>query len=960
MANRVRTTTTVDEKKEQIRDEIILNRELLYTKDKEAMYIKYNNELVPVGGSLKQNYLEAGDNIEIHRRDENDEVIYPEIVRLADDIDINTCTLGKFSDTHRWKGTYKLGELNDNQKLFILTKRTDINEEIKGFIGGEILIKMITDKDEELYGHFAMTCASTGSWSLKGASGTANNVRMCRCKRLSDEEMFYGLKIPVGPFENYGTVDHPTHEITDLFSYVGLRSAEDSSHLWIYTSDTKYMALEKEDHIDDVVWKAAAGDADGLHMSRDLWTAGFDNYDWMVGFSENHPDMFGEETESEWANLIGKGYKIGLVMDTAEGMSSAYKVHATTSSIYLRRTGNHAFRLQRGTGDNWWTPRYDFTDRGYESQIYPDNPKPASNYNHWYTMPMPNFFNVLGITPEGDWTQYNNNNYLFGMRIYTNGDSTRITVVAIMRNTNALPQVKAINAEDTDIEFNWDSSLVNLKNGNTDGWDVAYPAMPQNTDVDIFKFIDRTAVPQKLGLQLRVVSIGVYDEDNNPVETDLDFTKFDNSYLTNNYNFIMSLGNNRVPVFGNNVGHPYGIPILLYEGQEDVTQDDRTTLLGEQRAAYDQTVHHYSVEAYMDELNIKHAEFWFNGWKDIPESLQLESYADEDFDYVVLSDSSTDNDYYAETRYFGTVNEYLNAQTGLASMQDTGEDNAPYKIIITQEYLSMQDLRNIASMVQHLERQVSLDLSRCTVRNDARVWNSAIFEGCVSLRELAIPKGVVEFGQGIFKWCTYMRKLDLTPSANTLTTIGGTAWEQNAGFLVSTRVTQLIIPPNVNFLRNYLVYASNLKSLIFLHDKNTSFIEDQSNATAAARVGKLSIAEWAWIGQTNSSGALTYELPEGFHLFFSSSFWNEGRSAGNNNGQPNRNGSGWDWYPNDANRTRWNKRVIDSIAIYPQDGTQEEWQAFDDQYHWGEDLINQVRAYFGHLDPIEIKQKLAY
>ena len=340
--------------------------------------------------------------------------------------------------------------------------------------------------------------------------------------------------------------------------------------------------------------------------------------------------------------------------------------------------------------------------------------------------------------------------------------------------------------------------------------------------------------------------------------------------------------------------------------------------------------------------------------------MQLESYTDEDFDYVVLSDSSTDNDYYAETRYFGTVNEYLNAQTGLPSMQDTGEDNAPYKIIITQEYLSMQDLRNIASMVQHLERQVSLDLSRCTVRSDARVWNSAIFEGCVSLRELAIPKGVVEFGQGIFKWCTYMRKLDLTPSADTLTTIGGTAWEQNAGFLVSTRVTQLIIPPKVNFLRNYLVYASNLKSLIFLHDKNTSFIEDQSNASAAARVGKLSIAEWAWIGQTNSSGALTYELPEGFHLFFSSSFWNEGRSAGNNSGQLNRNGSGWDWYPNDANRTRWNKRVIDSIAIYPQDGTQEEWQAFDDQYHWGEDLINQVRAYFGHLDPIEIKQKLAY
>ena len=444
----------------------------------------------------------------------------------------------------------------------------------------------------------------------------------------------------------------------------------------------------------------------------------------------------------------------------------------------------------------------------------------------------------------------------------------------------------------------------------------------------------------------------------NPNSTSLDFTKFDAKYLTDNYNWVSGLGNNRVPIFSDDL--QYGRAILLYTGQDEVTDNDSTTLLGEQRASYDETIHHYSVEAYMDELNIKHAEFWFNGWRDIPESLQLESYSDEDFDYVVLSDSSTDNDYYAETRYFGTVAEYLNAQTGLPSMQDTGEDNAPYKIIITQEYLSMQDLKNIASMVQHLERQVSLDLSRCTVRSDARVWDSSIFEGCVSLRELSIPKGVVEFGQGIFKWCTYMRKLDLVPSADTLTTIGGTLWEQNAGFLVSTRVTQLIIPPKVNILRNYLVYASNLKSLIFLHDRNTSFIEDQSNASASARVGKLSIMEWAFVGQTNSQGALSYELPEGFHLFFSSSFWNEGRSAGNNSGQFNKYGSGWDWYPNDSNRTRWNKRVIDSIAIFPQDGTQEEWQEFDDQYHWGEDLINQVRAYFGHPDPIEIRQKLAY
>lgn len=290
-------------------------------------------------------------------------------------------------------------------------------------------------------------------------------------------------------------------------------------------------------------------------------------------------------------------------------------------------------------------------------------------------------------------------------------------------------------------------------------------------------------------------------------------------------------------------------------------------------------------------------------------------------------------------------------------MQDTGEDNAPYKIYITQEWLSKQDLLNIADYIRHLERQVALDLSYCKVKPDAEIWDSAIFEGCVSLREMVIPQGVKEFGQGIFKWCTYLRKLDLTPSASTLTTIGGTAWEQNAGFLVSTRVTQLIVPSKVSLLRNYLVYASNLKTLIFLHDRNIGLKEDQSNASDTARVGTLSISEWAFIGQTGY-GSLVYGLPDGFHIFFSKDFWENGVSKGNNAGQPNKNGSGWDWYPTNENYSRWNKRVIDSIVTYPQDGTQEEWQAFEDQYHWGEVLINEIRAYYGYENAIEIKERL--
>ena len=98
----------------------------------------------------------------------------------------------------------------------------------------------------------------------------------------------------------------------------------------------------------------------------------------------------------------------------------------------------------------------------------------------------------------------------------------------------------------------------------------------------------------------------------------------------------------------------------------------------------------------IQETNFEDAEVWFNGWKVIPEDLTISGYEDDDFEYVVLSDKSNDNDSYAETRYYGSVEAYMNDATGLPSMQDTGEDNAPYKIIITQEYLTLEDLKNIA------------------------------------------------------------------------------------------------------------------------------------------------------------------------------------------------------------------------------------------------------------------------
>lgn len=947
--NRVLEPTTVHERREEICNKKLLNRQFLFTKDKENFYIKYNDHLIPIGGRIKQNYLEAGDNIEIIR-DKSIEHDQPEILRLLDDIYINTCELGKHTDTYRWKGTYKIGELDNNNAIFILTKKSEsVHDLEKALIGGEILVKMIDDKDVIQYAHYALTCTSTGSWSLAGACATPSNVRMVRCKHLPTGDYYYGLRLPKGEYEDYGIVDTPDWETVNLQAYLGLWAGSDVNDLWLYTSETEYKKLTKEENINNYGFEAGDG------YSKDLWTISLEDYDDLLGWTRNNPHMLEPDAKAPWKTWIDKGYKVGLTIDTKDVTTSAWHVYNTSNGIYLYKDGlngwnekqsNATYSLFRGNLS------YQLSDKGTDASLYNSD---VSTYNHWYTMPMQYFFNLMGFTPQGDWRQYNNSNYLFGIRIYTRGTGTRITQVAVLRNNSQLTQVRVIGADDLDIEFNWDSDLVNLKSTKGYAAEEVYPPMNNGDYKDIFKFVDRTAIPQKHGMQIRIVDIKLLDENNKEVNDTFSFSAFNQQFVVDNYSFVSNFKNNRTPIFATDANN---VPTLLYYGESDTTFDDQTSFLGIQFSSYDYIIaHHLEERKFIDTLTIKHAEFWFNGWRHFPESLMLSDYTDDDFEYTVLSNKSNDNDSYAETRYFGTVQEYEDTRSGLPSMQDTGEDNAPYKIYITQEWLSKQDLLNIADYIRHLERQVALDLSYCKVKPDAEIWDSAIFEGCVSLREMVIPQGVKEFGQGIFKWCTYLRKLDLTPSASTLTTIGGTAWEQNAGFLVSTRVTQLIVPPKVSLLRNYLVYASNLKTLIFLHDRNIGLKEDQSNASDTARVGTLSISEWAFIGQTGY-GSLVYDLPDGFHIFFSKDFWENGVSKGNNAGQPNKNGSGWDWYPTNENYSRWNKRVIDSIVTYPQDGTQEEWQAFEDQYHWGEVLINEIRAYYGYENAIEIKERL--
>ena len=1119
--NRVLEPTTTDAKKEEVANKNLLNRQFLFTKDKEDFYIKYNDKLVPIGGRYKQNYLNAGDNIEIIR-DTSKEQNQPEAVRLLDDIDINTCELGKFSDTYRWKGTIKLGGLHNSQILLPLTKYTKVEEPYneKALIGGEILVKL-TNSSKNLTDYFqgALTLSSTGSWSLRGSGSTESNVRMCRMKHKKTSDIYYGLKMPTAVArlpktskeksivdtlyeEDETYYETETSEVQTSYQddyFIGMAGINSNGIWQSRYDDRNYIALCNNSSGTAVVLKDT-----GIVPSDET----NQNYHWQYCSFSDLMDLRGEEIVDDGTNIydyVTKGYYLycKVYWTNSGGSATSATDNIAITDIYVcNASGDYDPLLypdrivEHLTKDSNWfnfneslkeitiegetnTNSYEFklvrTDMsGQFYLVSPTNQyiqlnstNMTSGYNSWYYIYLDTLLNALGATASGSLANYRRKGYYLYLYIYRRTWSTnytvRITQVAITNRvmstapSNGTSGVIAnYGVADSDwIIFN--SDLVT----NTSG---KYANMPVNTQItfanllDIistetvtstllnnsnnfvtyfgdFNFITTTVKEHEVEKTRTVPKISQEE-----VWTDVNYSSYwKDVYLYRSRGTTFTLQNesgsslNLTQAFQSD-GYNYWYyakldDVINLAGRiTDLDEDDNLTdwygkgyyiylriyrrpdtnyavritsvaitnavLDGEEPSisanlvldmkladqdwvelnaviVTDRTGYYYNMEystkivAFSitqkgkkyttQETNFEDAEVWFNGWKVIPEDLIISGYEDADFEYVVLSDKSNDNDSYAETRYYGSVEAYMDEITGLPSMQDTGEDNAPYKIIITQEYLTLEDLKNIAYYVKHLERQVALDLSNCKVADDAKEWSTSIFEGCVSLREMIIPQGVEVFGQGIFKWCTYLRKLDLTPSADTLHTIGGTTWEQNAGFLVSTRVTTLLIPKNVSLLRNYLIYSSNIKRLIFIHDHNTGLKEDQTNASAANRRGSLSCAEWAWVGQTGY-GSLVYDLPEGFQIFVSKDFWENGVSKGNSAGQPNKNGSGWDWYPNVADRTRWNKRVIDSIIPYPQDGDQKEWQAFAEQYNWTEDMVNEVRRSFGYEDAIEIKE----
>lgn len=146
-----------------------LHRELFWDTGSQELYIYNTDHWLLIGGEGKQNYSEAGDNLEIIFDENDTDKLYPTI-RLKDDIDVDTVELGKFSDTIRWKGMIKLGEVTNSSFFSLMQYSTTSGS----FLGGKFLAKISRGGQTE-YGIYQATCSAIARGSIFGSD--SKNVK---------------------------------------------------------------------------------------------------------------------------------------------------------------------------------------------------------------------------------------------------------------------------------------------------------------------------------------------------------------------------------------------------------------------------------------------------------------------------------------------------------------------------------------------------------------------------------------------------------------------------------------------------------------------------------------------------------------------------------------------------------------------------------------------------------------
>lgn len=172
--------------------------------------------------------------------------------------------------------------------------------------------------------------------------------------------------------------------------------------------------------------------------------------------------------------------------------------------------------------------------------------------------------------------------------------------------------------------------------------------------------------------------------------------------------------------------------------------------------------------------------------------------------------------YYISNYDTNSVNPSDEVSNVITNLPPTGEDGDPNVIKLNGLVLTLADLNKFASVCKDSDQQLVLDLSNCTVANDAKIWNTTIFMDCNSLYTLYMPRGVTAIRNNVFSGCSFMDSIYLNPE---LVEIYGTAYGTSTiGVFGATQVRNIeITNPNLK-LGGYWATASSFRYVIFPND----------------------------------------------------------------------------------------------------------------------------------------------
>lgn len=152
----------------------------------------------------------------------------------------------------------------------------------------------------------------------------------------------------------------------------------------------------------------------------------------------------------------------------------------------------------------------------------------------------------------------------------------------------------------------------------------------------------------------------------------------------------------------------------------------------------------------------------------------------------------------------------------LDSLEETGEDGDSHYINVQDQVLTMDDLQDIAAKLRNSDKQVHLNLSECTVAEDATEW-VGLFENCTSLTYIAMPQGVTKIGARTFIGCMFLKKIEICDTVSEFNS------SSNQYIFSGARTRTIVLPKNCSKLGWNTFANSAVRNVIVKPDSINSF-----------------------------------------------------------------------------------------------------------------------------------------